>query len=74
MAAVHELQVHEQERPVLTEVVADDATPEAVTELLIEQGGALAVMRRGRGGQDAGLRSLVKGVDVPAVLVGPIRP
>lgn len=44
MAAVHELQEHLTQRPVLTEVSADDATPEAVKEKLIEQGGALAVM------------------------------
>lgn len=44
MAAVEAVQEHQKERPVLTEVFTDDATPEAVKEMLTEQGGAIAVM------------------------------
>lgn len=44
MAAVEALQEHLQARPVPTEISTDDATPEAVKERIIDQGGALAVM------------------------------
>lgn len=44
MAAVEALQEHMNARPVQTEITTDDATPEAVKEKIIAQGGALAVM------------------------------
>jgi hypothetical protein len=42
--AVEALQEHRKTRPVLTEVYSDDATPEAVKQRLIEQGGAYALL------------------------------
>lgn len=43
-AAVSELMEHDESRPVLTEIVVDDITPQAAAERLIEQQGSLAVM------------------------------
>lgn len=43
-AALHALQEHEKNEPRLTRIIVDDATPEAVKSLLVEQGGSLAVM------------------------------
>lgn len=44
MAAVNELEAHRDERPRITQIITDDATPEAVKSLLAEQGGAIAAM------------------------------
>lgn len=44
MAAVEELHQHQAKRPVLTRVITDDATPEAVKSMMAEQGGAIAVV------------------------------
>lgn len=44
MAAVDELYEHRSKRPRITQIVADDATPEAAKSLLAEQGGHVAVM------------------------------
>jgi hypothetical protein len=43
-ATVHALREHRDARPVETEVYTDDATPEAVKERLINQGGAFAIL------------------------------
>jgi replicative DNA helicase len=42
--AVETLQEHRSKRPILTEVYSDDATPEAVKQRLIEQGGTYALL------------------------------
>jgi len=44
MAAVDELESHYAARPRITQIITDDATPEAVKSLLAEQGGAIAAM------------------------------
>ena len=44
MAAVEELHQHQGRRPVLSRVITDDATPEAVKSMMAEQGGAIAVI------------------------------
>lgn len=44
MAAVDALEVHRTQRPRITRIITDDATPEAVKSLLAEQGGAIAAM------------------------------
>lgn len=44
MAAVEELEEHRASRPRITQIIADDATPEAAKSLLAEQGGHIAVM------------------------------
>lgn len=44
MAAVDAIEVHNAERPRITRIITDDATPEAVKSLLAEQGGAIAAM------------------------------
>lgn len=44
MAAVDALEIHRAGRPRITQIITDDATPEAVKSLLAEQGGAIAAM------------------------------
>jgi hypothetical protein len=44
LAAVEALEEHRVERPRVTQIITDDATPEAVKSLLAEQGGAIAAM------------------------------
>jgi replicative DNA helicase len=44
MAAVEELHEHRSKRPRISQIIADDATPEAAKSLLAEQGGHIAVM------------------------------
>ena len=44
MAAAEELETHRERRPRVARIVADDATPQAATSLLAEQGGAIAIM------------------------------
>lgn len=44
MAAVDAVEKHRAERPRITQIITDDATPEAVKSLLAEQGGAIAAM------------------------------
>lgn len=44
MAAVDALETHKVERPRITRIITDDATPEVAKSLMAEQGGAVAAM------------------------------
>jgi hypothetical protein len=68
--AVEALQEHRNARPVLSEVYSDDATPEAVKQRLIEQGGAYALLSAesaflsivgGRYGKEPNLDTILNG-------------